>query len=181
MGSLLILLQLSYRQERHIVEDILSKITAQQSFNFPHCGTYIVHVDLIEELTYLRNCFTENKFIISGNTKSTSSDINIKSNSASCTSTGSENSKTSSTSLSKKASSSSTTALGSSTRRTRSSHHERNSSNHREDVCLIYKQQMQRCNQSVYSVIANFIIQEHAYLTNVLFETQPSINGDKTV
>lgn len=171
MGALLILLQLAYPGESEIAEYIFSKIAAQRSFNFPFFGPYLITPDFIEELLYLWNTISDIKYVFNSN----KSDVSYMSNSKPSTSGAAVpmNSSIMSSKVTMPAH-----ASASSSRRRRSSHHDKHMSSCRVDLRPMFKQQILRCNENIFTVITNFIAQEQIQLINSLFPVKPIQHTD---
>lgn len=165
MSALLILLQLEYPRENEIVEHIFSKIVAQRSFTFPYFGRYLATADFIEELMYLSNTISDIKYIFASN----KSEMSYMSNVKFAPIVGSTIPTMNSTLIPTTKPSVSTLI----SRRRRSSYHDRNISCVREDLRPMFKQQTLRCNDNIFGLVSNFILNEQMQLISLLFIVKP--------
>lgn len=140
LGDLLVLQQLNLLNDVLLTQQIFNVIKQRKSFNLRILSTYIIAVDLIEELSHIWNSQQEDNFEL------ISSPPTSGSSGAPTATTGG--------------------ASGAQTRRIGTRGADKGA---RDEFKAITRQQIARCNENVITLLANFISQEHLMLAQHIF------------
>ncbi|KAH8355767.1 hypothetical protein KR200_000931 [Drosophila serrata] len=140
ISDLLVLQQLNLLNDVLLTQQIFSVIKQRKSFNLRTLSTYIIAIDVIEELSYIWNSQQEDNFELTSSPPTSGS-----SGAPTATTAG---------------------ASGGQTRRIGTRGADKGA---RDEFKSITRQQIARCNENVITLLANFISQEHLMLAQHIF------------